>query len=442
VSVVVVGLNHTSVRLEVLEATAISAEALPKALHDLRQREHLAEVAVLSTCMRTEVYATTSRFHGALGDIRQFLADWTGRPPEAISDGLYDYYDERAVEHLLRVASGLDSAVLGEGEILRQVRSAWDRSRVEGGAGPVLGAAFRRAVETGKRVRSETAIARGTTSLSHTAVMLAGERLASAGPAGRGTGGDPAAEPCPGAGALDGRRALVVGAGEMGAGVASLLASGPGVAGVLVANRSEGRAEALAGSIGARAVPWAGLADAVDEVDVVVCATAAPEPVVDAAVLAASQDRRPGRTLVVVDLGVPRNVDAAAAAVPGVALFDIGDLKAHAEAAMASRRAEVPRAEAIIAEELVRWASRTAEREVVPLIAALRERAEAVRLGELARLDGRLAGLGPAERRAVEALTRGIVAKLLHEPTVNLKAAAASEGGERLATALAELWDL
>jgi glutamyl-tRNA reductase len=429
----------------VLETTAVAGEALPKALADLAGRPHLDEVMVVSTCMRTEVYATTERFHGAVGDIREFLAMWSGTPPEAFSASLYDYYDRAAAGHLLRVASGLDSAVLGEGEILRQVRSAGEAARAERTAGPVLGELVRRAVEAGKRVRSETAIARGTTSLSHTAVMLAGRSL-SAGPvsdasvtAGPGAAGPVADDPCSGAGCFAGRRVLVVGAGEMGAALASLVVSADGVTEVLVANRSPARAEAVARSTGATPVAWAEREVLVGSVDAVFCATDAPGSVLTPDAFAA----RAGRRCVVVDLGVPRNVDPGVAAVAGVELFDLADLQAHADAAVAGRRAEIPAAQAILAEELERWVETSAVRAVAaPVVAALHRKAEAIRVAELERAGARLSGLDPAQRRAVEALTRGIVAKMLHDPTVGLRAVSGEARGGRLAGALVELFDL
>ncbi len=429
-SVVVVGLNHRSAPLDVLERTAVPGDALPKALADLAGRPHLDEVMVVSTCMRTEVYATTERFHGALGDIRDFLAMWSGTPPETFSTSLYDYHDRAAAGHLLRVAAGLDSAVLGEGEILRQVRSAGDVAREERAAGPVLGELVRRAVEAGKRVRSETAISRGTTSLPHTAAMLAGSHLA---------GGPAPGAPCPGAGCFSGRRVVVVGAGEMGSALTGLVASAEGVAAVLVVNRTSARAEALARATGATAVPWDGLSEALGSADAVFCAT-------DAAGTLLGPDHfagRDGRRCVVVDLGVPRNVDAAVADVPGVELFDLADLQAHADAAVAGRRAEVPAAQEILAEELERWVGTSSERSVAaPVVAALHRKAEGIRAAELQRAASRLAELEPEERRAVEALTRGIVAKLLHDPTVRLKAVSGEARGGRLAGSLAELFDL
>ncbi|MHB8506410.1 MAG: glutamyl-tRNA reductase, partial [Acidimicrobiales bacterium] len=307
--------------------------------------------------------------------------------------------------------AGLDSAVLGESEILRQVRAAADAARANGTTGPVLGALVRHALEAGKRVRTETGIARGTTSLSHTAVALAA---------------DPSQALCPGASAFADRACLVVGAGEMGSALVALLGAGS----VRVANRSADRAARL----GAEVVPWADLPRAVAESDVVFCATAAAVPVLDAAAVGPRS-----RPLVVVDLGVPRNVDPAVGELPGVTRYDLEDLKGRAEAAMAGRRSEIPRADAIVDRELERWKDAVAQRAVAaPVVAALRARAEALRAAEVQRL----AGLDAAQRRAVDAATKRLVNKLLHDPSVVLNAAAGGQRGDRLAAALVELWGL
>ena len=473
-SVIVVGLNHRSVSLPVLESFTIGLPDLPKALHDLAGKEHLNEAVLVSTCMRTEVYAEVSRFHGAVGDIRTFLADWSGQPPDVFADHLYEFYDDVAVRHLLRVAGGLDSVVLGEGEILRQVRSAWEVARAEGTSRSGLGLVFRQALETGKRLRTDTAIARGTTSLSHTAVSLAGSvgaPLTSVPPAASecpvlGHGASPAAAhagrfraaspavpvpsasgetsgpPCPWAELLAGRTILVVGTGEMGRAVATLVAGAPGAGPVLVANRTASHAKELAGSIGARAVAWSDLPAALAEADIVLSSTGAPGAVIGVADVVRALSGRPGRPLVAVDIAVPRDIDPAVGDLAGVTLFDMADLQAHAEAAMEGRRREVPKAEAIVDDEIERYRLVAAHREVAPVVAALHQRAEAVRLAETARLETRLASLDERQRRAVESLTRGVVAKLLHEPTVNLKRAAAEERADGLAAALEELFDL
>jgi glutamyl-tRNA reductase len=426
VPVVVVGLNHRSVPLRVLEAAAVSRELLPKALHDLAARDHLSEVVVLSTCMRTEIYAVATRYHGGISEIRKFLAAWSSAPLEDVAGSVYEFHDDIAVHHLFEVAAGLDSAVLGEGEILGQIRDAWTVAQTERASGAILATLFRQAVQTGKRVRSETAIARGTTSLSQAAVAMATERL----------------------GSLAERTSLVLGAGDMGEAMAVALGA-PGSAGagglpgtLLVANRTWTRAVRLAERAGGVAVAWSDLPAAVTHSDVVLASTGSAEVVLDTDVLAASLPARAGRPLLVVDISVPRNVDPAVGELPGVTLLDMDDLRAFVDVAMAGRRQELPAAQAIVAEEVERHLAIAAQREVAPLVTSLRERAEAIRVAELGRFEVRLGALDDRQRRALEALTRGIVAKLLHEPTVNVKAQAGSLDGDRLAAALQKLFDL
>jgi glutamyl-tRNA reductase len=420
VSVVVVGLNHRTVPLDVLERMTVSDARLPKALHDLMTRENLSEALVLSTCMRTEIYAVAARFHGAVVDVRTFLAEWSDTSPDDFADHLYTYYEDSAVGHLFKVASGLDSAVIGEGEILGQVKDAWHIARTEQAAGAVLSGLFRHAVEVGKRVRSETAISRGTTSVSSAAVAMAAEQL----------------------GSLEGKRVLVLGAGEMGEGVAQALASSVGGDGILVANRSRDRAERLAKRIGGRSVDFGALSATMQDVDVLLTSTGSPSVLIEADDLAEVMAARNGRPLLIADIAVPRDVAPSAASIPGVTLLDMDDLKAFAEAGLAGRRHEIVRVEEIITEEVGRYLGSATEREVAPLVADLRSRAEELRLAELQRYKNRLDGLDGRERAAVEALTRGIVAKLLHEPTVRLKSSAGSLQGERLAEAVRTLFDV
>src|SRR4051794_16522447 len=398
----------------------VSDARRPKALHDLAGREDLSEVLILSTCMRTEIYAVAHRFHGALVDIRNFLSAWSGFPPEAFGDHLYSFYDDAAAAHLFKVAAGLDSAVLGEGEILGQVREAWEEARANGTAGPVLGNLFRHAVEVGKRARSETAIARGTTSLSQAAVAMASEHL----------------------GGLAGRRILVLGAGDMGEGMAQALASSSGVDEVLVANRNYARAAALATRIGGHPLPLSGLAGALEDVDVLLTSTGSADVLLDADDVAAVMHERHGRPLLIVDIAVPRDVDALAGAVDGVTLLDMNDLKAFAEAGIEGRRGEIDRVLEIVTEEVERYWATASARTVAPLVVDLRRRAEAVRQAELDRFRARLEGLDERERVAVEALTNGIVNKLLHGPTVRLKETSGTPRGERLADAIRLLFDL
>ena len=419
-SVVVVGLNHRTVPLEILERMTVNDARLPKALADLRSRADLGEVVVLSTCMRTEVYATAERFHGAVVDVRNFLSELGFTAPEDFSDHLYSYYAEAATAHLFRVVSGLDSAVVGESEVLGQVRSAWERAAAEEAAGPVLGGLFRHAVEVGKRVRSQTAIGRGTTSVSQAAVAMAAQRL----------------------GTLAGRRILVLGAGDMGEGMAVALAATPGLADVMVANRSWAGAVALASRVGGRPVALGALGGALEEADLLLTSTASPTVLLNAEDLEPVMAARPDRPLLVVDIAVPRDVAADVASVPGVTLLDMDDLRAFADEGLAGRRREIDRVQAIVDEEVERYTAASTARELAPLVVALRQRAEELRLAELERFASRLEGLDPAQRQAVEALTRSVLAKLLHEPTVRLKDAAGTTSGDRLAAALRALFDL
>jgi glutamyl-tRNA reductase len=419
VSVIVVGLNHRTAPLDLLERVTVPAAGLSKALADLRSRGDLDEAVVLSTCMRTEVYATADRFHPAVQAVRNFLCERSFLAPEDVADHLTVLYDDAAIAHLFSVAAGLDSAVLGESEVLAQVRGAWDAARAEGTAGPVLSGVFRHAVEVGKRVRSETAIARGTTSISQAAVALAADRL----------------------GGLAGRRVLVLGAGDMGEGMTVALA-GAGVADVLVANRTQTRASSLAERVGGRAIDVAELPAALASVDVLLTSTGAPSPLLTVEDLVPVLPQRAGRPMLIVDIAVPRDVEPAVRSLDGVTVLDLDDLRAFARTGLEERRREVSRVQVIIDEEVADYLGEAVARQAAPTVAALRERAEAVRAAELDRFAARLAALEPREREAVEALTRGIVAKLLHEPTVRLKDAAGTPRGERLADSLRALFDL
>jgi glutamyl-tRNA reductase len=421
VSVIVVGLNHRTAPLELLERVALSAPRLPKALADLQSRLALDEVVILSTCMRTEVYATAERFHPAVQDIRNFLCESSFSAPEDVADHLTMLYDDAAIGHLFSVAAGLDSAVLGESEVLSQVRGAWERARAEGAAGPVLSGLFRHAVEVGKRVRSETAIARGTTSVSQAAVALAAHNL--------------------GVTDLCGTRILVLGAGEMGEGMAVALA-GSGATEVLVANRTRAKAQSLADKIGGRAVGFEHLAQALTSVDVLLASTGSPEPLLTAADLEPVLAEREGRRLLIVDVGMPRDVDRDVRTLEAVTVLDLDDLRAFARAGLEERRREVAKVHGIIGEEVEAYQSDVLARQAAPMVAALHARAEDIRTAELARFRARLNGLDERQREAVEALTKGVVAKLLHEPTVRLKDAAGTPRGERLADSLRTLFDL
>src|SRR5215218_2712109 len=291
-SLVVLGLHHRSAPLELLERTTIAPERLPKVLHDVVAREEVREAVVLSTCNRTEVYASVERYHPGVGTLRDALSESAFVAPEELVDHVYTYHDTAAVAHLFTVAAGLDSALLGESEILGQVRRAWEVAAEEGASGPTLNVLFRHAVEVGKRVRHETGIGRRLTSLSSAAVTLAGDRL----------------------GGLRGRRVLVIGAGAMGERIATVAASRG--AHVVVANRTVERARVVAERVGGTAVGLLSLPSALAEVDAVLTSTGSTTPLVERADVEAAVARRRS-PLLVVDVAVPRDVDPAVCSLPG-----------------------------------------------------------------------------------------------------------------------------
>jgi len=419
VSLVVVGLNHRTAAVDLLERMTVPPAGLPKALQDLAGREHLAEVVLLSTCNRTEVYARTTRFHDGIDDVRHFLADCSGLDPDALAEQLYTYHDEAAVAHLFGVSSGLDSMIIGEHEILGQVREAWQLAEREATIGQLLSRTFRHAVEVGKRSRTETGIGRHAVSVSSAAVRIAAEQL----------------------GSLEGRRVLLLGAGEVGEGMALAL-SGAGVGEIVVANRSRARGQQLASRVGGRAVPLDDVLDVLVSSDVLLASTGAPGTLVERGDMEEVMSRRDGRALLVVDIAVPRDVDPGVGQVFGVELLDIDDLKAVGEESLEQRRAEVGKVRVIISDEIDRFRVDRFAREVAPLVTSLRDHVEGLRRAEVDRVAGRLAELDPAARDLVEQVTRGFANKLLHEPTVRIKDASGTAVGELYADALASLFAL
>jgi glutamyl-tRNA reductase len=416
VSVLVLGLSYKTAPLDLLERVAVAAEQLPKALTSLLQREHVEEAVVLSTCNRVEVYAHVSRYHGGVKDLRDFFADWSGTPPEDFASLAYDYYDDRAATHLFSVASGLDSMVVGERQIALQVKQSLQAAEAEAATGRLLATLFRQALRVGKRTRAETGISAGASSMVDVGLDAAAQVL----------------------GDLTGRAVLVVGAGKMGGMAARRLAGQ--AEHLIVANRTEEKGRRLAERVGARLVDLDHLGAGLREADLVVCSTGAPMPVVDAEAVAAAMAGRPDRPLVLLDLAVPRDVDPACAAVPGVTVLDVDAIRALTDTG--STGGEVAKARALVEEEAERYAAWTRGVRVEPTIAALRSRAEQVRTAELQRLAARFRDLDDRERDALEALTQGIVNTLLHEPSIRLKRIADRRGGDLYATALRELFDL
>jgi len=385
-SLVLVGTSH---RLSPVEERELVAFDLAGSAALARGLALEGEAVCLSTCNRTELYLVDTDPEAAEARASKALL---GDEVE-----LYRMTDEAAALHLFRVAAGLDSLVPGEGEILGQVRDAYEA----GAHGPVLDRLFREALRVGKKVRTETAINESPASVSSAAAALAQQVF----------------------GELSGCRVLLVGAGEVSELAARALAA-RGATIAAVTSRTQANAEKLADAFDARAVPFAGLGSELEHADVVVSSTSSPEPILSREQV---PDRK-GRPLFVIDLAVPRDVDPSVAQLEDCYLYDIDDLQAVVRESLSGRRREAERAEAIVEHEAERFRDWQASLRVVPAIASLRERAESIRSGELAKAESRLEGLSESERRTVESITTQIVNKLLHVPIVRLKQAAAAEG--------------
>ena len=431
-SVLVVGLSHKSAPVAVLERAAVSGDTVTKLLRDVVQAEPVAEAFVVSTCNRVEVYADVDRFHAGVTAICELLARHCGVPSHELTQYLYVHYEDRAVSHLLAVAAGLDSMVVGEDQILGQVRSAVKLAAEHGTAGRVLGELGRLALRTGKRARAETAIGRAGFSLLSAAVELAAARLGPLRP-----GEDP----------LAGRDVLVVGAGSM-SGLATATAARSGAASITVANRTRKHAERLAASVSTVTTTVTGLADlpaAIAAADVVISCTGAAGQVITgdmvSAALAAREAEADRGTLVIMDLAMPRDVEPAVAALPGVVLIGMDQLSEHAGAV---RDDDVAAVRTILEAELAAYQSAMDAARVAPTVVALRAKAAGVVDAELARLAGRLSAddLSGHALDEIAQTVRRVVDKLLHAPTVRVKELAGSPGGEEYAAALRVLFDL
>jgi len=415
--VLAVGLNHKGAPLGLLERFAFDQTELPKALLAARSSEHVHEAVILSTCNRVEVYASVDGFHAGLAALRGFLAAYHHIAEDEFADRAFGLYEQEAVSHLFSVASGIESMVIGEPQILTQVRGAFRAADAEGAVGPILSALFRHAIRVGRRVRAETGIAVGAAGLADAGVVLARAAL----------------------GSLSGRTVLIVGAGKMSDLAAAHIAEAG--AAVIVANRTPQRAEALAARIGGETVAVPELAAAIARADLVLASTGSPEPLVSYEHVDSAMAARGGRPLFLLDLAVPRDIDPAAGTIPGVTLRDLDDLREVVQPGR-EQLAEVERVRSIVAEEMPGFLAWKRAHALAPLIAALKSRGEAVRASELERAQHVLAGLTSEQADAVEALTRAIVAKLLHGPVASLKEQAGTAEGEMLARALRAIWSL
>lgn len=397
------GLNHKTASIQLRERAAFNEEALKAALARMgcghTGMDAVSEMVILSTCNRVEIYGVASDLDFDL--FEKFLSDSRKVPLPELKPYLYHLSDEQAAEHLLEVAAGLDSLVLGEPQILGQVTHALEIARSQDTAGPLLSRLFQAAIHAGKRVRTETAISRNPASVSSMAVRLAVDAFPD----------------------IESAQVVVLGAGEMAELVVEALIK-RGASRLLVINRTEARAHQLADRWGGEATTFEYLPEALQQADILVASTSAPHPLIYEEHVQAVMEIRGERPLVMIDISVPRNIDPGVGQVPGIGLYDLDTLKEYLSQSMAARESQMPGALSILAEEQAAYLEYISTLDLLPLIKDLHEQAESIRQTELEKTLRRLPDLSDVERKRIEALTEALVNKLLHAPITRLRAEA------------------
>ncbi|MFF4340796.1 glutamyl-tRNA reductase [Kitasatospora sp. NPDC001540] len=419
-SLLVVGLSHRTAPVGVLERAALTGDSPTRVLHEAAASATVAEAALVNTCNRIELYADVDKFHAGVAELSQLLAGHSGVDLDELTPHLYVHYEDRAVHHLFSVACGLDSMVVGEGQILGQLRDALAKAQEEHTAGRGLNELFQQALRVGKRAHSETGIDKAGQSL----VTFGLEQVAA------------------GAGPIAGKRALVVGAGSMSSLAAATLVRS-GVTDLLIANRTPARAERLVEILGgaARTLDLAKVPQALADVDLVISCTGAAGTVIDAPEVAAALALRTApQPLAFLDLAMPRDVDHAVRELDGALLVDLESLS-HAHAATPGA-GDVDAVATIVADEVTAFGQAQRAARIAPTVVALRAMASEVVSSELARLTSRLPDLDERSSAEISQTVRRVVDKLLHAPTVKVKQLAAEPGGASYAEALRELFDL
>jgi glutamyl-tRNA reductase len=415
-----VGISHRTAPVELRERVDFQARGVTEALGALAARGSTREAAVLSTCNRAEIYVACDETALTRTDLVQFVSDFNGVPSADVVPHLYDLHDLEAARHLFRVAAGLESLVVGEPQIFGQVKDAHSAASEAQTAGPVLNRLFHSSFVVGKRVRNETGLGSGAVSVSFAAVALARKIF----------------------GDLKGRNVVVIGAGEMGK-LTALHMKTQGVQHITIVSRTTAHAARTAEAIGgASAAPWGDIDAVLGASDIVITATGAAAPILTKGHIEAVMRPRRNRPLFIIDIALPRDVDAAAGEIEQVFLYNIDDLQATVRENLARRASEVTRAETIVGEEVDKFGAWLGSRGAIPTVVALRQRFEAIRRAELDRLDFKLAALPPEARARVDEITHLIVEKLLLTPTEQLKALRDEETVGAYAEALTRLFGL
>jgi glutamyl-tRNA reductase len=413
------GLSHKTAPIEIREKLSISESDLPKALHLLTSKDSISEAVILSTCNRTEIYAVTDDPEAGREDIVEFLSEYHQFDKQAFIEALYFFTEDEVVKHLFRVASSLDSMVIGEAQILGQVKDAYQIAYENKSTSLVLNRLFRHAVECGKRVRTETAIGEAPVSVSYAAVQLAKTVFES----------------------LENRPVMVVGAGKMSVLTIRHLVSN-GANPIMVTNRTYSRAEEIACEFNGVAVPFDERFERMAEADIVISSTGAQNYVITSDDVKNIIRKRKGRPIFFIDIAVPRDVDPKVAELENVFVYDIDDLKHVVDENLKERQREAQKAEKIVEEELREFLDWLATLDVVPTIKELNRMAQEIKEAELEKALRRLNGLDEEQIEAVKALAHGIVNKMLHKPIVKVKEAAAKKRGYRYVVALRYLFGL
>jgi glutamyl-tRNA reductase len=417
--IVVVGLSHHTAPVEIRERLAFAPTAMEKPLRQVVELPIVGEALIVSTCNRVELYAATKEPDAAVAALRHFLADYHGIPLEEIEQHLYDYQGEDAIRHLFRVASSLDSMIIGEPQILGQIKTAYGYAVEFKTAGPILNRFLHKAFSVAKRVRTETGIASSAVSVSFAAVELARKIFDR----------------------IDDKGVMIIGAGEMCELAARHFVSN-GVSRVLVTNRTFERAEKLAAEFQGRAVPFEQFTEHLASVDIVMTSTGAPTCILGYKQMEEVLRRRKNRPMFLIDIAVPRDIDPKVNDLDNVYLYDVDDLQGVVQANLKERQKEAHRAEAIITEEIGQFHIWLANLQVKPTIIALRKRFEEISAQELAKTFSNQKDLTEAQRRGIEVMASAIINKILHRPTAVLKRTQQDSSGEDYVDAVRELFDL
>jgi len=417
--IVIVGLSHKTAPVEIREKLAFAPTAMEQPLRQMLELPSVAEGLIVSTCNRVELCAATKEPEAAIVELRRFLAEFHEISAEEINDSLFDYQGEEAIRHLFRVASSLDSMVLGEPQILGQIKTAYGYAAEFKTVGLILNRFLHKAFSVAKRVRTETAIASNAVSVSFAAVELARKIFDR----------------------IDDKAVMIIGAGEMCELAARHFVSN-GISKVLVTNRTFERAEKLAAEFNGKAIPFENFVDHLAEVDIVMTSTGAPNFILGKRQMEEVLKRRKNRPMFLIDIAVPRDIDPKVNKLDNAYLYDVDDLQGVVQANLKERQKEAGKAEAIVEQEIGQFHLWLGNLEVKPTIIALRQKLEGIRQQELEKTFSNLKGLGKKERKSIEAMTNAIINKILHPPTSALKSAQNDASGEDYVDAVRALFDL